>query len=566
MDLAGIQRLVEQGEGTTLGFKKSTGELRPAMASLCGMLNAAGRGTVVFGVTDDGAVVGQDFAERTLEEIANESRKLEPKAELTTARLDLPSGKTVVVVEDRAAEAGPFTFDGRACIRVGRTTQRMSRDELQRRISAAMYEIRAWYGWVAPEWRLRDLDLDEVVRMVETAGRQERLAGALGELPEILLRRLKLMTDEGVTRAAAIVFGKEEGPAYPMRRLRLARFVGTTKDEFRDNRQYEGHAFRLLDLAEKFLHETVPIASRFVPGRMARIDIPKFPPLAVREALINALIHRDYSIAGGAVSVAVFDDRLEVWSAGRLPGGLTPEKLKGTHDSVPRNPLVADVFHRRGLIEQWGRGTNKILAEAEGAGCAEPEFEEVGPSFVVRFWPAESTARQDVAVPGQLEARILQILEQQGPLGVQALASRLGPSVAMRTLQKYLGRLRRNGEIVAMGGGRATTYHRSAGGRMDGGSGIAHESRTNRARVRDSQRRTTKSRSAPQKPTSPRDPSGDDTESRRSAKNREDPRSGTRRPGPAAGKKEKRGVRSPPRPRPKPRTRRGKAGGSGGRQ
>jgi predicted HTH transcriptional regulator len=69
----------------------------------------------------------------------------------------------------------------------------------------------------------------------------------------------------------------------------------------------------------------------------------------------------------------VFDDRLEVWSTGRLPGGLTPEKLKGTHDSVPRNPLIADVFHRRGLIEQWGRGTNKILTEAADAGCPEPE-------------------------------------------------------------------------------------------------------------------------------------------------------------------------------------------------
>ena len=90
MDLAEIRRLVEQGEGTALEFKKSTGELREAMAALCGMLDAAGGGKVVFGVTDDGAVVGQDFAERTLEDIANESRKLEPKAEVTTTRRGLP--------------------------------------------------------------------------------------------------------------------------------------------------------------------------------------------------------------------------------------------------------------------------------------------------------------------------------------------------------------------------------------------------------------------------------------------------------------------------------------------
>jgi ATP-dependent DNA helicase RecG len=159
MDLGQLQRPAEQGEGTTLEFRKSTGELREAMAALCGMLNAAGVGKVIFGVTDDGAVVGQDFAEKTLEDIANASRKLEPKAEMTTTRLDLPSGRTVVLVEARAAEPGPFTFDGRPCLRVGRTTQRMSGDELQRRIAAAMHEVKAWDGWTAPEWNPRDLDL-----------------------------------------------------------------------------------------------------------------------------------------------------------------------------------------------------------------------------------------------------------------------------------------------------------------------------------------------------------------------------------------------------------------------
>ena len=139
MDLAEIRRLVEQGEGTTLEFKKSTGELRSAMAALCGMLNAAGGGRVVFGVADDGTVVGQDFAEKTLEDIANESRKLEPKAEVNTTRLVLPSGRTVVVLEARALEPGPFTFDGRPCLRVERTTQRMSRDEFDQRVADRLH-------------------------------------------------------------------------------------------------------------------------------------------------------------------------------------------------------------------------------------------------------------------------------------------------------------------------------------------------------------------------------------------------------------------------------------------
>ncbi len=90
---------------------------------------------------------------------------------------------------------------------------------------------------------------------------------------------------------------------------------------------------------------------------------PLIPPDALREIVLNALIHRDCSNAGGAVSLATFDDRVEVWSAGRLPSGGTRETLTRGHDSVPRNPIVAETLHRAGLIEMWGRGTNRVTRD-----------------------------------------------------------------------------------------------------------------------------------------------------------------------------------------------------------
>ena len=96
------------------------------------------------------------------------------------------------------------------------------------------------------------------------------------------------------------------------RLLRLVRFRGLDRFEFLDNRQFNGNAFALLANAERFLRETLPIASRFEPGRMARIDEPLYPPLAIREALANALCHRDYALGGGSIGLAVYDDRLEV--------------------------------------------------------------------------------------------------------------------------------------------------------------------------------------------------------------------------------------------------------------
>ena len=138
--------------------------------------------------------------------------------------------------------------------------------------------------------------------------------------------------------------------------------------EFLDNRQFNGNALTLLTNAERFLRETLPIAGRFEQDRFERIDEPLYPPLAAREALANALCHRDYSIGGGSVGIAIYDDRLEVTSSGSLHFGLTPEKLFAPHESRPWNPLIARTFYRRGIIEEWGSGTLKMATLTGAAG------------------------------------------------------------------------------------------------------------------------------------------------------------------------------------------------------
>ena len=174
-------------------------------------------------------------------------------------------------------------------------------------------------------------------------------------------------------------------PAFPQCQLRLARFKGTDKSEFLDHRQERGHAFYLLEEAMTFLRRHLPMSGRFEENRLERIDTLAIPALALREALVNAFCHRDYSLPGGAVNVAIYNDRTEIWSDGKLPFGLQPEDLSRDHTSQPRNPIITDVFFRRGLIEQWGRGTQKVVELCEEAGCPMPEFDEVAGALMVRF-------------------------------------------------------------------------------------------------------------------------------------------------------------------------------------
>ncbi|MFA5810432.1 MAG: ATP-binding protein, partial [Thermoleophilia bacterium] len=105
----------------------------------------------------------------------------------------------------------------------------------------------------------------------------------------------------------------------------------------------------------------------------------------LREILLNAVMHRDYSHYSGYVAIVVFDDRIEIRSFGRLPNGITVKQLSGRHDSKPTNPLIAAAFHRTGAVEVWGRGTNRVIEMCEKHGAPPPVFEEKQGFLVVTF-------------------------------------------------------------------------------------------------------------------------------------------------------------------------------------
>ena len=217
--------------------------------------------------------------------------------------------------------------------------------------------------------------------------------------------------------------------------------------------------FRLLDEAMAFMLRHLPIAGRFEPGRLERIDEPLFPVAALREAVINAICHRTYAHAGGAVSVAIYDDRLEIWSDGTLPFGLKPEDLKRKHDSRPRNPLIAGVFYRRGLIEQWGRGTEDIVTLCVRAGHPEPEFGEQAGSVWVRFLPSGYIAPHRVAHDlTERQREILEVIGRGRRIPLREIMSRLSSPPAEATVRDDLYHLKRLGLIDPAGRGRGASW------------------------------------------------------------------------------------------------------------
>jgi len=261
-----------------------------------------------------------------------------------------------------------------------------------------------------------------------------------------------------------VLFGRAERLAaeFPQCLLRVARFAGTDKTEFLDNRPFRGNALELLLAAERFLLDHIPVAGRVILGHLERVDEPLYPPVAVREALANAFCHRDYGLGGGSVGVAIYDDRLEVTSSGTLHFGLTPEALFGPHESLPWNPLIAGVFYRRGIIESWGRGTIKMAELARQAGLPVPEIEDAGGCVTVRFRPNRyvppQRVRRDVT---ERQRSILSLLDESGEgLALRDFHYRLSAGTTERQVRDDLAILRTLGLAVALGHGRGARWLR----------------------------------------------------------------------------------------------------------
>jgi ATP-dependent DNA helicase RecG len=201
------------------------------------------------------------------------------------------------------------------------------------------------------------------------------------------------------------------------------------------------------------------VAGRIQPGLFERADEPLFPLIALREALVNAICHRDYSQAGGAVSLAIYDDRLEIWSAGTLPFGLQVMDLKRDHQSRPRNPLIAEVFYKRGLVERWGRGTQKIVELCVAAGQPEPEFVEQAGAVGVRFFPSGYIAPLRVGLDLTTRQReILHIIATYEPAPLRVIKQRLLTPLSDSTVQIDLTQLRQADLITVQGRGRSALW------------------------------------------------------------------------------------------------------------
>ena len=224
---------------------------------------------------------------------------------------------------------------------------------------------------------LDDLDFDKMKNFIYMARAKRNLPLPVETPPNTLLTHMDLIDDKGrIANAALLLFGKKPQKYFITSEIKCVQFYGTVVEKPIPAYQiYKGDVFELVDQATSFVMSRIDnwVGTRGESDSAAVPTRPELPIDAVKEAIVNAVCHRDYASAA-SVQVMLFRDRLEVWNPGVLPYGLTVQKLYGPHKSLPANPLLAEPMYWNGYIEKVGTGTEDIIRKCREYGLRTPEF------------------------------------------------------------------------------------------------------------------------------------------------------------------------------------------------
>jgi len=390
-----LAALIQHGEGETVEFKEQWND--HGLEALASFVNTKG-GTLLVGVRDNGTVSGWTGDDRAQQVIINqivEILRVQP-----AVSVERHQGKPVLAIEVKPGTT-LATCRGRYFQRVGNTTREIPAEQLGRYFIA---KLGVQWDSIADDYTLDQIDPEAIRRFLELA--KNRLPFAReDESIEILLQKLELIRDGKITRGAILLFGKNPQASFTSAQIHMGRFRDAIT--IIDDKLLKGNLFSQVDTAVQLFQQYMQVRYEFGEkpekneplSAMQRTEIWDYPVKALREAVINALIHRDYFQTGAEIQIRVYDDRVVITNPGSLPDGMTVDELRQEgHRSLPRNTLLAQVFYYGELLEKWGTGTSRMITLCRNHGIPEPEFSAHPDWFSVTFAKDFYTDEQLLAI------------------------------------------------------------------------------------------------------------------------------------------------------------------------
>lgn len=463
-----LKELIRQGEGQTLDFKDERVHPR-SLAETLAAFAAADGGVVLIGVTDEAKILGVSDFKRTRDNLIYEAASrnhCDPQIQpIELERVETADGKIIIAVTVPADYETLHSVGGKFFLRVGTRDAALTPQELRRLVFSrgeASFERLA-----CENAELEDLDGKLISRFIR---KHEEYTGSPLAIPrEQFLINLGCAIRKGTkvvpTNAGVLLFHSDPQLYILHSQLLCVRFRGTDVIEYIDRKEFRGPLPELVDQGTRFIKTHMRMGGR-IPG-LKRVDYPEYPEVAFREAIINAVIHRDWGAAGEFIRVFMFDDRIEVISPGRLLPSVTIEAMqKGEAESKLRNPVIVEVFDKLGgYIEKMGTGIRRMIDAMKENNLDPPQFKLDGDVLKVtlcgpgeRFMELAQKSIPEEWLKGLNERQIRAIgyIQEKGQITnreYQRLCS-----TSWDTAHRDLSDLLQRGIIKREGKGRATHY------------------------------------------------------------------------------------------------------------
>ena len=430
-----------QNESQIIEYKESWRD--EYLKWICGFANAQG-GRILIGVNDKKEVVGVENAKRLMEDIPNKVRDV--LGIIVDVNLHEKDGLDYIeILVDPYPY--PINYKGEYHYRSGSTKQELKGAALDQFLLRK--RGMAWDAVPQPNMKVEELDSESIEIFKQQAVRSQRMSKAdLEGNNRELLEKLHLFEGDYLKRSAALLFHNDPEKFITGAYIKIGFFKTDADLLYQD--EIHGSLFQQVRQTMDLL-TTKYLKSMIFYDDLQRIDKLPVPRSALREAVLNSIVHKSYG-SFIPIQISVYDDKLMIWNAAALPTGWTIETLMKKHSSQPYNPEIANAFFRAGEIEAWGRGIERILSACMEADIQMPEWNFDGSGLWVSFLFKNDQKNDQKDVQKKLTERqkdILSLLSSDGTLTIEVMSKRLG--ISEKTIYRELSLLKANGLIERKG-------------------------------------------------------------------------------------------------------------------
>lgn len=457
----GIIEQIKKGEGKTIEFKEIVPSAEKLSKTVVSFANMAG-GKMIIGVSDAGKIIGIDDFDITMQmdRISNILHDTIHPMIIPDIYTYTVEEKTLLVIEVYPSQLKPHFLKniGKAdgtYIRVGATNKKADFEYIQ---ELERQKLNISFDEDVASEQNEDFDFNALINTLK--------ANFNRDIEQKDLVNLKLLKTSGdklnLTNAALILQGSLEYV-----QIKCARFKGEKMDIFVDRKEYTGNIFEQLENTMKFLLNNINLQGKVGEDFITRVDEYEIPPEALREAIVNAIIHRDYSMTGSDIKVAVFDSRIEITSPGCFPKGITIEDVIGGRSEI-RNKVIVRIFKEAKKIEQWGRGVQRIIELCKSKGLKKPEISETGMFVKYIFYRHQDSrqgSKQGSKQDSKQDSKPKTLVYEDKIIEYLKMNNEISASTAMKLLNlsksrtnTILNNMQETGIIKKYGVNRATKY------------------------------------------------------------------------------------------------------------